>query len=218
MNFKAINDQGTGTLWSRITSYVNTRLKAFGSVATEDVVPVSKGGHGATTAKEARTNLGITYGISAPTTAPATGDGTVYFFEDTFAPMAIEEGGTGAADVAGALDNFGIADYIIEQGTSDIWTYRKWNSGIMECWTTGLTTVTGVATTSLMGGYYTNANIKLPTGFKTGHSAQASARLGTGVGWALAQLNSATTMGLYVVGNQNSTSITFSANVKGTWK
>lgn len=25
-------------------------------------------------------------------------------------------------------------DYIIEQGTSGIWTYRKWNSGVSECW------------------------------------------------------------------------------------
>lgn len=28
----------------------------------------------------------------------------------------------------------GGVDYIIEQGTEDIWTYRKWNSGIIECW------------------------------------------------------------------------------------
>lgn len=27
-------------------------------------------------------------------------------------------------------------DYIVEQGTSDIWSYRKWNSGLAECWTT----------------------------------------------------------------------------------
>lgn len=27
-----------------------------------------------------------------------------------------------------------IADVIVEQGTSGIWTYRKWNSGIAECW------------------------------------------------------------------------------------
>ena len=27
-----------------------------------------------------------------------------------------------------------IADYIVETGTSGIWTYRKWNSGIAECW------------------------------------------------------------------------------------
>ena len=25
-------------------------------------------------------------------------------------------------------------DYIVEQGVSDIWTYRKWASGIAECW------------------------------------------------------------------------------------
>ena len=27
-------------------------------------------------------------------------------------------------------------DYIVEQGTSGIWSYRKWNSGLSECWTT----------------------------------------------------------------------------------
>lgn len=28
-------------------------------------------------------------------------------------------------------------DYVVEKGTSGIWTYRKWNSGIAECWSTG---------------------------------------------------------------------------------
>ena len=27
-----------------------------------------------------------------------------------------------------------IADYVVEQGTSGNWTYRKWNSGVAECW------------------------------------------------------------------------------------
>ena len=27
-----------------------------------------------------------------------------------------------------------IGDFIVEQGTSGIWTYRKWHSGIAECW------------------------------------------------------------------------------------
>lgn len=26
------------------------------------------------------------------------------------------------------------ADHVVEQGTSGIWTYRKWASGIAECW------------------------------------------------------------------------------------
>ena len=30
--------------------------------------------------------------------------------------------------------DLGINDYIVERGTSSIWTYRKWNSGISECW------------------------------------------------------------------------------------
>lgn len=25
-------------------------------------------------------------------------------------------------------------DYVVEQGTDGIWQYRKWNSGIAECW------------------------------------------------------------------------------------
>ena len=29
-----------------------------------------------------------------------------------------------------------LSDYVIEQGTSGIWTYRKWASGIAECWGT----------------------------------------------------------------------------------
>jgi hypothetical protein len=33
-------------------------------------------------------------------------------------------------------------DYIVEQGTSGIWTYRKWNSGIAECWGYKLTSGT----------------------------------------------------------------------------
>ena len=34
-------------------------------------------------------------------------------------------------------------DYIVEQGTSGIWTYRKWNSGIAECWGTASKNETG---------------------------------------------------------------------------
>ena len=34
----------------------------------------------------------------------------------------------------GLRADFGINDYVVEQGTSGIWTYRKWNSGIAEYW------------------------------------------------------------------------------------
>ena len=40
------------------------------------------------------------------------------------------------SDFVDSLDAQGanLADYVVEQGTSGIWTYRKWNSGIAECW------------------------------------------------------------------------------------
>lgn len=45
--------------------------------------------------------------------------------------LGVENGGTGRTD---------LADMVIEQGTSGFWTYRKWASGISECW--GSTTFT----------------------------------------------------------------------------
>ena len=34
------------------------------------------------------------------------------------------------------VNSGGSADFIVEQGTSGIWTYRKWASGVAECWGT----------------------------------------------------------------------------------
>lgn len=42
-------------------------------------------------------------------------------------------------------------DYIVEQGTSGIWTYRKWNSGVAECW--GIYSNTISASTVSNGNY-----------------------------------------------------------------
>ena len=35
-----------------------------------------------------------------------------------------------------------LADYVVEQGTSGVWTYRKWASGVAECWAKITQTVT----------------------------------------------------------------------------
>ena len=54
------------------------------------------------------------------------------------------------------------ADYVVEQGTSGIWTYRKWNSGVAECW--GKTTGNwSVNTSSAAYGGYRSTNISIPT-------------------------------------------------------
>lgn len=62
-------------------------------------------------------------------------------------PIPVDKGGTGANTAAGArealgitrenlgvtLENLGAADYIIAEGTTDIWEWRKWASGKAEC-------------------------------------------------------------------------------------
>lgn len=48
------------------------------------------------------------------------------------------------------------ADYVVEQGTSGAWTYRKWNSGVSECWAHFGTTSTnnGAWTTNFPTGLF----------------------------------------------------------------
>lgn len=56
--------------------------------------------------------------------------------QDLYGDVPIESGGTGASTAEEALENFGVNDYIVEQATDGFWTYRKWASGIAECWKT----------------------------------------------------------------------------------
>lgn len=46
------------------------------------------------------------------------------------------------------LDNANCPDYVVEQGTSGIWAYRKWSSGDAECWGNISTTPTNVNATN----------------------------------------------------------------------
>jgi hypothetical protein len=53
------------------------------------------------------------------------------------------------------IDGGKITDFPIEEGTDGIWTYRKWHSGIAECW--GLYSVTGVEVATAWGSLYETA-------------------------------------------------------------
>lgn len=53
---------------------------------------------------------------------------------------------------------------IVEQGTSGIWTYRKWSDGTAECW--GKTTTT-VNITSAWGGIYSGGNASISVDYPT---------------------------------------------------
>lgn len=57
-------------------------------------------------------------------------------------------------NVGGAPIELTQVDWIVEQGTDGIWTYRKWQSGIAECWgNTGIVTVLNYNTYNNMYGY-----------------------------------------------------------------
>jgi hypothetical protein len=62
------------------------------------------------------------------------------------------------------LDDYLVKDHITEQGTTGIWTYRKWSSGIAECW--GIHTQTNVAINAPWGSLYESAGyaVDLPSG------------------------------------------------------
>ena len=47
--------------------------------------------------------------------------------------LPIASGGTDATTAAEACTNLGIKDYVVERGTGVDWKYRKWNSGVAEC-------------------------------------------------------------------------------------
>lgn len=56
-------------------------------------------------------------------------------------------------------------DVVVEVKTSGIWTYRKWSSGIAECW--GLYSITGAAITNAWGYLFETANnyqVNFPSG------------------------------------------------------
>lgn len=53
-------------------------------------------------------------------------------------------------------------DYVVEQGASGMWTYRKWNSGIAECW--GKYTASMAVNTASAGyGGYRSGLLTTPT-------------------------------------------------------
>lgn len=70
----------------------------------------------------------------------------------------------GALSVGGAA----LADFVVEQGTSGIWQYRKWKGGTAECW--GIGTLTDITSISGRGTYFysTPVSIAYPDGLFTG--------------------------------------------------
>ena len=121
----------------------------------------------------------------------------------------IRVGGAGTAPVA---------DYVVAQGTSGIWTYRKWNSGITECWTTSTLNTTGTFWANVMGGHGFYVNYNFPSGlFSSKPVISGNGRTGTGGGFVFCS-GSSTDVTAYVIGNQDDNNLTLEIFAKGKWK
>lgn len=60
---------------------------------------------------------------------------------DIDSTISIAHGGTGANSAAKAVTNLGIIDYVVARGATfdqsdNLWSYRKWNNGTIDCWGT----------------------------------------------------------------------------------
>ena len=118
--------------------------------------------------------------------------------------------------------DLGYGDYVLEQGTSGIWAYRKWASGVAECWLESDLSLTGSTPVAYMNdsAYLTHATVNLPFTFKTQPRSVAEGSLGTGSGFVNVLPESGySKVTVYVTGNQNSAEITIrSMIVTGRWK
>lgn len=112
-------------------------------------------------------------------------------------------------------------DFVIEEGTSGIWTYRKWASGIAECW--GVDARTRNLSSGYGSSFYTTGSVTLPTNFFKSiinvQISRAGADSGAGVVYVSTNNVSTSEIGFFI-GNAISFSgnIAISITVRGRWK
>lgn len=109
---------------------------------------------------------------------------------------------------------------IEEEGTSGIWYYRKWSSGIAECWLLESKTITGSPGSIIGNAYYISTNLTdFPDIFSEPPRGYGSGRLGSGIGWLTCVPREKRAITLFIIGNANSTEAHVdSVMLTGRWK
>lgn len=115
------------------------------------------------------------------------------------------------------------SDFIFERGTSGIWVYRKWNSGLAECWGVWGGQLTHYATVaSGLYGYYTTMGLPAIFDSSVLPVIQVTAGVGAGFAWSGAYMPNSytgTSFNIYAVSGLSGTqTVTFNMSVKGRWK
>lgn len=116
------------------------------------------------------------------------------------------------------------ADYIVESGTENGFTYRKWNSGVMEAW--GSFSLTGSYTWKAWGQIYESSRgvtVTYPTGFNAKPWVNVGCTYNTGASSALgAHLYHYYDNSVEIYANRPNTvassQIDFFVELRGRWK
>jgi hypothetical protein len=115
-----------------------------------------------------------------------------------------------------------ILDFVVEQGTNGLWTYRKWYSGIAECWGAYLSSNVNVAENNYSGFCYSKPiYIDLPFAFTSVSDFQANGGSNDRINFVRQFGASNTNVAFVVCGHQadaTSTYISVYLSVKGEWK
>jgi hypothetical protein len=119
-----------------------------------------------------------------------------------------------------SLDTTDIKDYIVEQGTSGEWTYRKWNSGICEAWQCRKSG--GTFTTTADGALYSTDVISLsfPSFFVSLEQVLSKCNFSGWYSWDSSWVTD-TKVQFKIYTTQNVTTaqyIRVNLYIKGTWK
>ena len=176
------------------------------------------------------TNIYTTFISTVAFTIDINEDGTaVSFFEPAddnkeglFAPSMTT---TELNDFIDSLnrDFRGSVDWIVEEGTSGIWHYRKWDSGVAECW--GISIENPNMATSYGSLYYANlGNYSFPTNLFIS-APKLNLDITTGGGILTVSASSVTASNIntvYVMNpvtyNASGKNLALSFNAKGRWK
>ena len=114
-----------------------------------------------------------------------------------------------------------MTDFIVEEATSGIWTYRKWNNGVAECWGRYSATLTSYTTAGSFSGYY--STVSFPSGLFVSGSIPThtyTATVGNGFSMPASGMNASSTgMNVYALATATgSQSCVFDIMAKGKWK
>ena len=153
-------------------------------------------------------------------TSTPTAD-TTAMFDSTAHMNSTDMTAQEVTDFVDGLDGQGanLADYVVEQGTTGIWKYRKWNSGIMEAW--GISSDAFAMTSALAAGlYYGLKTFDISAlGLTALHSINVTGNCAALYVTTKVETVSTTSLTLTALGVASRTdTIKHSINIKGRWE